>query len=83
MLGLAEAYDGIGQLQHLKGDPHTALEYFQKELDILQRLLEENHPSLGLVYNGIGQVHLSLGDYALALEYFEKDLKMKLKFHHD
>ena len=55
-----------------KGDYDTALEYYNKTLDIRKQLLGENHPDTATSYNNIGAVYDDKGDYDTALENYNK-----------
>ena len=55
-----------------KGDYDTALEYYNKALDIYLQVLGENHPDTATSYNNIGAVYDDKGDYDTALENYNK-----------
>jgi tetratricopeptide (TPR) repeat protein len=65
-------YNNIGSVYDSKGDLDKALEYYEKALDICEKVLSTEHPDTALSYNNIGYVYNSKGDLDNALEYFEK-----------
>ena len=58
------------------GNYPKALEYYQKALEIREKVLGLEHPSTATSYNNIGAVYDSTGDYPKALEYYLKDLQI-------
>ena len=70
-------YQQLGSIIYHKGNNTEALSYYEKVLEILQRTLPANHPSLATSYNNIGLVCHNMGEYskAQALSYYGKALE--------
>ncbi|CAF3469288.1 unnamed protein product [Rotaria sp. Silwood1] len=66
---LGSVYDDMGEYS-------KALSYYERALDIREKVLSPNHPDLALCYNNIGSVYANMGKYSEALLYYEKDLKI-------
>ena len=58
------------------GDYPKALEWYQKALEIREKVLGKDHPSTGTTYNNIAGVYDSQGDYPKALEWYQKALNI-------
>jgi tetratricopeptide (TPR) repeat protein len=56
------------------GEYSKALSYYEKALEIRQKTLPANHPSLATSYNNIGLVYDNMGEYSKALSYYERAL---------
>ena len=52
--------------------------FYQKAIEIQERVLGPSHPDIARSYNNIGGVYNSLGRYDNALFYFQKSLEIKL-----
>ena len=57
-----------------QGDYAKALEYYEKDLEISERVLGSDHPDTATTYNNMANVYHVQGDFAKALEYYEKAL---------
>jgi tetratricopeptide (TPR) repeat protein len=83
----ATDYNNLGYIKDHQGDYEKAIEYHEKALEIEQKTLPENHPSLATSYNNIGSVYDNMGEYSKALSYYEKALEIRQKTlpenHHD
>jgi len=53
------------------------LEYYEKALDIWERVLSPDHLNTAQSYNNIASVYCSQGNYAKALEYYGKVLDIR------
>ncbi|CAF1626176.1 unnamed protein product [Adineta steineri] len=73
----APIYVQLGSIKYSQGKYQGALTFYEKSLDIYQKTLSPNHPSLAISYSNIGNVHNSMGDYPKALFYFEKALEIQ------
>jgi len=62
-----------------QGDYPKALEWFQKALEISEKVLGLEHPNIAIIYNNIALVYSHQGDYPKALEWFQKDLEISEK----
>ena len=69
----------LGYVKDAQGDYKEALSYYEKCLDIKQKSLPANHPSLATSYNNIGSVYKSMGEYSKALSHYEKCLDIEKK----
>ena len=72
----AHYYNQLGSIKHDRGDYQKSLSYFEKSLEIQQKILPPNNPDLATSYNNIGAVYQNMGEYSKALSFFEKDLKI-------
>ena len=72
-------YNQLGTARQQKSDWQKALEYFQKALDIEEKVLSPDDPSLGATYNNMGTVYRNMREYTKALLCYEKDLQISQK----
>jgi len=72
---LAASYNNMGFISDQHGDIPKALEYYNKALEIQERINDK----MGIAYslNNIGYVYNNLNDVPQALEYFHKSLKIQ------
>jgi tetratricopeptide (TPR) repeat protein len=75
----SEIYHYLGWIKMDQGKYTEAITYYQKLLEIRQKTLPANHPSLATSYNNIGMVYNKMGEYSKALSYYEKSLEIKQK----
>ncbi len=73
----ADMLHQMGYLSHMQGDYTLALEWYQKDLRISERVLGKDHPSTATTYNNIASVYKAQGDYARALEWYQKALRIR------
>ena len=77
--------NGIGLLYRDKKEYKTALKYFNRAIEIYQRLLPRPHPDIASFLGNIGLVHEDLSDYDQALVcyrcVFEMDEKILPSAH--
>jgi tetratricopeptide (TPR) repeat protein len=59
------------------GHYSTALEFYEKALEIQKKSFPPNHPDLALTYNCIGLAHYSMQDNSAALSFFQKTLEIQ------
>ncbi|CAF1443899.1 unnamed protein product [Adineta steineri] len=69
-------YGCLGYVKDDQGDYEKAIWYYEQGLEIQQRTLPSNHPSLATSYNNIGLVYSNMGEYSKALSCYEKDLEI-------
>ncbi|CAF0944232.1 unnamed protein product [Adineta ricciae] len=75
----AHYYHQLGYLKDDQGDYKMAIEYYEKALEIDEKTLPSNHPSLATSYNNIGGVYKNMGEYSKALSFYEKALEIQEK----
>ena len=60
-----------------QGDYDKALEYYDKALEVRERVLGSGHPDTATTYNNMALVYKEQGDYDKALEYYDKALEVR------
>ena len=75
----ASVYIQLGAVKQRQGDYKEAIAFYEKSLQIYQKIHPSNHLSLASVYNNIGLAYRSMGDYSKALFSYEKDLEISPK----
>lgn len=60
------------------GDYPKALEYYNMDKDISEKVLGKDHPSTATAYNNIALLYKAMGDYQIALDYYPKSLYILL-----
>ncbi len=75
----AHLFHQLGWIKDDQGKYTEAIEFYEKALEILQKILPPNHPLLGTSYNNISTVYENMGEYLKALSYYEKDLEILQK----
>ncbi len=79
---LSVSYNNVGNIYKSLGEGQKALEFFEKDLQVMLRLVEsEPHRTdfqrdLSVSYNNVGNIYKSLGEGQKALEFFEKSLQV-------
>ncbi|CAF1185774.1 unnamed protein product [Adineta steineri] len=66
----------LGNVKDQQGDYEKAIWYYEKDLEIKQKLLPSNHPYLASLYNNIGVAYIKKGDCSKALSFYEKALEI-------
>ncbi|CAF0841626.1 unnamed protein product [Adineta steineri] len=72
----AHYYNQLGYVKDNQGDYKKAICYYEQGLEIRQKTLSSNHPSLATSYNNIGNVYNKMGECSKALSYYEKALEI-------
>jgi tetratricopeptide (TPR) repeat protein len=72
-------YNQLGYIKDDQGDYEKAIEYYEKGLEIDEKTLPPNHPSLATSYNNIGAVYRNMREYSKALSFLEKGLEIDEK----
>ncbi|CAF0779032.1 unnamed protein product [Adineta steineri] len=72
-------YNQLGYVKDDQGDYEKAIWYYEQGLEIQEKSLSSNHPSLATSYNNIGIVYKNMGEYSKALSYYEKALEIEQK----
>ncbi len=57
----------------------TAMDYYQKVLEIREKILGTEHVDTAISYNNVGTLYDAKDDYVKALEYYEKALTIRKK----
>ncbi|CAF1107363.1 unnamed protein product [Adineta steineri] len=73
----ASCYNQLGAVHWNQGDYEKAIWYYEQGLEIEQKTLPSNHPSLATSYNNIGKVYDNMGEYSKALSFYAKALKIR------
>jgi tetratricopeptide (TPR) repeat protein len=68
----ATYYNNLGYVKGDQGDYEKALSFYEKALEIRQKTLPPNHPSLATSYNNIGLVYQNMEEYSKAFSFYEK-----------
>ncbi len=76
-LDLAEAFSNAASIYQAVEDHVEALTYYQKALNIRERVLGTKHLDTAATYNDIAIVYKAMDDYSEALEYYKKALAIK------
>jgi tetratricopeptide (TPR) repeat protein len=72
----ARIYNQLGYIKDDLGEYQEAIIFYEKDLEISQKLLPSNHPDLAASYNNIGAVYFNMGDYSKALSSYENALEI-------
>ena len=72
-------YNQLGYVKDHQGDYEKALWYYEKALEILEKIVPPNNPLFATSYNNIGMVYDSMGEYSKALLFCEKALEIDHK----
>lgn len=75
----AESYNILGLAHSFKSNMDSALNYFQKALDVSVAILGPNHRNVAKIYARMGGVMVRKTENGTAIEYFEKALQIFLK----
>jgi tetratricopeptide (TPR) repeat protein len=75
----AHLFHQLGWIKDDQGKYEEAVGFYEKALEIKQKTLPANHPSLATSYNNIGLVYNNMGEYSKALSYYEKSLEIQQK----
>ncbi|CAF1481574.1 unnamed protein product [Rotaria sordida] len=75
----AYIYNQLGWSKDDQGQYKEAASFYEISLEIKQKTLPEDHPSLAPTYSNIGLVYNNMGDYSKALEFYKKSHKIREK----
>ena len=75
----ADVYHNLGYALYGQAFYQEALEYYEKALEIREKVLGKEHPDTAATYNNIAGVYQDQGNYGEALEYYRKALEIKEK----
>jgi tetratricopeptide (TPR) repeat protein len=79
----ASILNQLGDNEYKFGNYDTALEYFEKCLNIRFKYYGDSHPDVANSYDRIGNIWNTKGEYDKALEYYEKCLNIEFKYYGD
>ena len=69
-------YLQLGSIKSEQGDYKEGLRFYDRALEIWQKSLPANHPSLATTYNNIGSAYDYMGEYSRALSFYERALEI-------
>lgn len=72
-------YTHLGLIKERQSDYKSAIDYYEKGLQIRQETVREDHPSLAISYNNIDLVYNNIGECSKALSFHEKALQIRQK----
>ena len=76
-------FNRLGLIAEEQGRYEEAITIHGKALEIVQKTLPANHPSLATSYNSMGSVYSKMGEYSKALSYHQKALELIQKTLHE
>jgi tetratricopeptide (TPR) repeat protein len=75
----AKLYHALGLINHTQGNNQEAIEYYEKSIEINEKILPPTHLSLANSYSDIGEVYNNMSKHSQALSYHEKALDIREK----
>jgi tetratricopeptide (TPR) repeat protein len=72
----ADIYYQLGRIKNKQGDYKQAISFYEKELEIDQKLFSSNPIAPAYTYNNIGAVYDNMKEYSNARLYYEKALEI-------
>ena len=72
-------FHNIAAVNNNQGEYDKALEWYQKALNIREKILGPDHPDTAATYNNIAAVYSKQGEYNKALEWYQKALNIDEK----
>lgn len=72
---IAKTYNAIGNIYLMQNDNHTALDYYTKAINLLEKVKSPRDYSLSL--NNIGIIYYNQENYEKALQFYHKCLEIK------
>jgi signal transduction histidine kinase/uncharacterized protein HemY len=72
-----EIYQKIAEAHYFMSSLDTAMEYYQRALDIYERV--DNQQGIGLSYLGMGRINIEMTEYPEAESYLEKALAIAVQ----
>jgi len=70
--GKASIYHQLGRTKYNQGEHKEAIRFYEKLLEIYQKILPPNHPNLAMSYNNIGAMYHEMSEYSKALSFYER-----------
>ncbi|CAF4811310.1 unnamed protein product, partial [Rotaria sp. Silwood2] len=75
-LHCALTYINLGETYREMKNYSTALTYFQKGLEIREKKLPKDHPSLAIVYHNLAKLYLSTQKYRMAMKNVQQAIEI-------
>lgn len=75
----ATLFNNLAGVQYAQGNYEKALEYNEKALQIMEKVLGLDHPYTATAYNNTAEGYYAQGEYEKAFEYYEKALAIREK----
>ena len=69
-------FNQLGRAKNNQGEYEEAVKYYEKSIEINERILDKSDPALATSYNNIALAYNDMGDYSKALEYYEKSIEI-------
>ncbi|CAF2715631.1 unnamed protein product [Rotaria sp. Silwood2] len=76
----ATIYNMLGEIKYGLGEYTNATTYYQRSIEIKQKIPSPTDIDLSLTYNNVGMVYSKIGDYSNALSYCQKALEIRQKY---
>ena len=79
-VNVARVYNNLGAIYGIQGKPDSAIEFFEKGLQILEEITKKNDDELGVlarIHNNIGDAYSTTGDYNQAKIHLEEGIKIR------
>jgi tetratricopeptide (TPR) repeat protein len=73
----APIYGNIGVIKNRQGEYQEAIVFYEKSIEIEEKIIPLRHQNLANCYNNIGVVYQNMGDYSKALSSHEKALAIQ------
>ena len=74
-------FNQLGRAKNHQGEYKEAIMFYEKSIEIEQRMHPVDHRNLANCYNNIGSSYSETSEYEKALQYFEKALLIKQQLH--
>ena len=72
----ASHYHNLGLIHSDRGDYQKAIQFYTRAIEIEQKTLPANHPSLATSYSNMAGVYGHMGEYSKALSLYEKAVEI-------
>ena len=74
---MAQTFNNLGLVYKSKGEWERAIEFYQKDLEISEKLGDRH--GMAQTFNNLGLVYQSKGEWDRAIEFYQKSLELKEK----
>ncbi|MDJ0839732.1 MAG: tetratricopeptide repeat protein [Acidobacteriota bacterium] len=72
----AETLSLIGRLAYLRGDLKKGISYYEQSLVLLDSLVDESHPTLGIILNNLSILYQEAGDFPNAISGLKRGIRI-------